>query len=510
MEKIQDFENSKKNSKKSSNFLLFIHSINILLLILNFIINILGNPILKYVYFAQVIFIVLTVIIFDFEEVLFEIMILFFIEGQGRILWDYQSWARVIFDLITFLSIAKIFIFKKKIYEKNNLPWPVILLITLHFSWYIIQLFNIYSASIFGAVAASKIYIFPILFFLAIMLSNTNANSKEFKQVLNLFIFILILEIILNYYQIILKQSHLLGISRYYYKAMSNGIFTDILFRPFATTPHPGGLSIFLFLTVGFLYLKKFSFKASIFKLVLMLGSCFSIITCQVRSAMVKYLMIVGLIQLGKMLYERFILATILPVFIILIGLIVGGNIFFSNTESSGDQNLDYAKTRISSLGDVNKIKSDRLNPGNFGRIASNRIMEYPLGLGPGMTGAAASLNKEELAFNPLINKNLLWTFDNLFISLIIDLGIGSIFYILLIFSIPIYFLRYLLVFYSKKSEDNYRILLICASTLVVILIGNWGAIGLTYNPESFIFWFFSALGFKTIGNYKNAKDITA
>lgn len=501
MNKIQ--ENGQPS--KRNNVLLAVHGMNILLLCLNFLLNFAGESSLKYLYLLQVLLIFVSIIGFSFEEIFPEILILFFIEGQGRVLWEYQSWARIVFDVLTLLAIVKVFIVRRKIFENKLIPWPVLLFMSLHFFWYIVQLFNVYSASVFGALAASKIYIYPPFLFLAFLLSRIDIASEKFKTTLNIFYFILVVELFLNHYQMLMKQDLLLGISPYYYRAMKDGIFVNNLFRPFGTGPLPGSLAIFLFVTVGFLFLRKTGLKGAMFRLFLIASSCYIILTCQVRSAFVKYLLIIGLIEVGLMFYERFKPTKILPVFVIGLVLMIGGRTFLVESETS-DENLEYARERMSSLVDINKLKSSRLNVEDFSRIALTKIMEYPLGLGPGMTGAAGSINKDELAANPLFNKGLLWTSDNLFISLLIDLGVGALFYVLLIITIPLYFLRFLFIFYAKKQENNFRILLVCFSTLFVMLVGNWGAVGLTYNPESFGYWFFAAMGFKIIGQFKENK----
>jgi hypothetical protein len=115
------------------------------------------------------------------------------------------------------------------------------------------------------------------------------------------------------------------------------------------------------------------------------------------------------------------------------------------------------------------------------------------------MTGAASSINAESLAHDPVINSKGLWTHDNLIVSLVIELGYGAIFYIILIGLIPVYFVQKLIKLYRNKNEEKFKIILICASTLAVIVIGNWGAVAITYNPESFIYWFFAAVGFYTL-----------
>ncbi len=126
------------------------------------------------------------------------------------------------------------------------------------------------------------------------------------------------------------------------------------------------------------------------------------------------------------------------------------------------------------------------------------------------MTGAASSVNQSEIINNPFIKKEFLWTSDNLIISFALDLGIGGLFLLTLIIFIPIYFVKYLLKMYAHKDEFHYHLLLICTSSALVIILGNWGAVGLTYNPESFIFWMYAAFGFKIIGKYKDAKTLPA
>lgn len=505
MKKTQESE-----QRNSSSNLLALHSVNIFLLIINFALNFLGSPALKYVYLIHVIVIVIGLLIYNFEQIFFEIITLMFIEGQGRILWHYQPWSRVAFDIVTFLSLAKVFIQQRKFYNQKVIPSPVIVLIALHFLWYIIQFFNVNAVSVFGVLAASKIYIYPILLFLGISLSDLTPMSKGFKQMLFGFYFIIILEICLNYFHFIVKQQHLLNMSSYYYKSMKDGIFTDNLFRPFATTSLPGVLAIYIFLTVGFLFFMKKNIKGTIFKWIIIALSFFTIITCQVRSALVKFLLIIIFIQLGTMFYKRFSLRSVLPFFVALIILVIGSQNYLNKGVESEDENLNYAIGRASSLTDVSKVKNDRLNLSNFGKIIVDKISKYPLGVGPGMTGAASSVNQAEIINNPFIKKDFLWTSDNLIISFALDLGIGGLFLLTLIVFIPIYFVKYLLKMYAHKDEFHYHMLLICTSSALVIILGNWGAVGLTYNPESFIFWMYAAFGFKIIGKYKDAKTLPA
>lgn len=507
MQKTQEIENS-KNKQTRLNIL---HTVNIMLLFFNFILNFYGSPSLKTLYLIQAILIFTSIILYQFEQIFLEIIILFFIEGQGRILWQYEPWARIAFDIITAFAVFKIFIIKKRFFDRKTIPSPLILLISIHFLWYIIQIFNLNAVTIIGSVAATKLYVYPIFFFLAVSLSDINPDSKYFKQAITLFILLIFAEMALNYFQFTMKQNHLIGISSYYYKAMRDGIFTDKLFRPFATTALPGVIAVYLYLTVGFIYFFPSNLKTTIIKALIIGASLFTLIICQIRSAMVKYLLVIALIQFSLMFFRRFSLRSILPVFLALSLIILGGSnysdkIFASDNE---DEDVNYAIARISTLTEMKKVKNERLTPNQFGKVLINKLSQYPMGVGPGMTGAASSINQDELKGNPLIKKDLLWTSDNLIISLALDLGIGGIFFLLLIIVIPLYFIKSLLKMYRDKDTDHYRYLSICTCTIIVILIGNWGAVGLTYNPESFVYWFFSALGFKVIRIAKNAKTIS-
>ena len=118
-------------------------------------------------------------------------------------------------------------------------------------------------------------------------------------------------------------------------------------------------------------------------------------------------------------------------------------------------------------------------------------ITEYPLGRGVEKSGAAGALTPYQLNYDA----KTIWHYDNLFLAVLIDLGIGALFYFFVILFIPLY-LFYLLIKSLKEMDfTNAKILIVSLSVLVVMLIGNWGAVGLLYTPEAFFFWFFWARG---------------
>ena len=502
MDYMQESKNDLSNKFKSR-FLTGLLALNFVALIITFLLNFLGLPILKYHYLTHVAITAIAILYFEFSQIFPIIITYSFLEGQGRILWEYQAWARISFDILILASIIKIFITKKKVLDLNKIPLPLVLLISAHFLWYGVEFFNIYSISYFSVLAATKVYIYPIFLFFGLVQTDFDPNNFKFQKHLNFLFLLITLELILTFFQFSAKENLLLQISPYYNKAMEFGRFSGIYFRPFSTTQAPGTITVFLFLTVGFLYLKKPSKLGSILNLILVSASGLAIILCQVRSVFIKLFLIVILIQLGEIIYFRFKTKKTFAFIIIPFVLFFGFKFISNNQTSTGDISIDFTRDRISTLGDIDKIKNARLSINEFIKIITQKLNDNPFGIGPGLTGPVASVSEDELAGNRFIKKNMTWAFDNLIVSLVIDFGIGAIFYILLLIYIPVYFVRFLFIYYQNKLYESYKILLICFCCITVIIFGNWGAVAITYNPESFIFWFFSAMGFSTISKQK-------
>lgn len=493
----------KKKEFNISKFKVAIHFLNLIFILSNFALNFLGSPSLRYVYLAHVILIFITILIYPLDQILTEIITLLFLEGQGRIIWNYQSWARIIFDALLFLALLKIFISNKKMYEKKVIPKAFVALLSLHFIWYIAEMFNVNNPSMIGVLAATKIYIFPELLFLGLTLVNLDIKRIDFSYALGTFALILILELALNIFQMQERQALVLKLSPYYLKAMGNGIFIGKLYRPFGTAFNPGGFSTFIYLSIGLLYLKPINTKMTVIRYMIIGGSIITLILCQVRSALVKYILILIFIHIGTLLFHRLSSKKVFPYIFILLFLSFNLDTILAKIPSFNDSNIEYAIARATALGDANKLRSSRISSDTLGTVLIQKLSRFPLGLGPGMTGAAGSINTEALAHDPVINSGLVWTHDNLIVALVIEFGYGAIFYIILIGLIPVYFTQELVKLYRNKNEEKFRIILICTSTLIVILIGNWGANALTYNPESFFFWFFAALGFYTLSDQR-------
>jgi hypothetical protein len=406
---------------------------NFIALLVTFALNFAGLSILKYHYLIHIAITVLAIFLYEIPQIFPIILTLFFIEGQGRIIWKYMEWARIIFDVLLLMTIIKIFVKNKKIIDLTKIPSLLAFFICLHFSWYIVEFFNVNSVSFIAVIGATKLYVFPILLFLGLAQSDFNVGEKGFERNIVFFVLLLVLEMSLNFFQFYMRQEHLLKISTYYKNAIKIDVFTDSLFRPFATAQTPGALSAFLFLTVGLLFLKKTSKSFSFLRIILIISSLLSTIICQIRSAFVKYILLILFIQLGKIIFDRFKFKSIIVPLISSLIFFTGIQMALLDSSSTGDIALDYARDRIATLTTPDKLKGARLDLGDFSSFLTSKISQYPLGIGPGLTGPIASLSKKELENHPFLTPDELWTGDNLFVAIVMDFGIGAIFYFAII-----------------------------------------------------------------------------
>ena len=165
---------------------------------------------------------------------------------------------------------------------------------------------------------------------------------------------------------------------------------------------------------------------------------------------------------------------------------------------ANSDAKYKRAIIRLFSIFDERTLTESRQGPSMAISYILNKLDEAPLGLGPGRTGAASNMNKAKIKNDPIFGVKKSWALDNLFVSLSIDLGVGMIFYMLIIILLPLKLLNHCARAFLRNSPI-FPALWVTSVSSTIILLGNWGAIGLPYNPESFCFWFFIALGFKNV-----------
>lgn len=479
--------------------------INYGLISLIFLLNFLAVPGLKWVSLLYAVFVLVAVLALDFKQTLTLIIGYSFLEGQSRVLWEYNPFFRIAFDLTVGVAIVRNFVVQRDLSTKGVLPRPVLILLALHFMWYLVEMFNPALVSWFLPVAATKAYIFPFLLFL-LLRKNPQAFEPEWLRSISVFIlFLLGLEMALSLYQFQQKQDFLLTLSPYYAKQMKFGVFTDILFRPFGTTHVPGAITTLLYLTTGFLYFAdRFTKKRISMILILSILIGVTILICQVRSALVKFILISLCSALAVVITSNERKKNILRY--LLAGAILGSlsaAYIVKNLDTIVDNlDLEAGLQRWENVDSYEAFKARRLGPIEAYDRASKRLGDFPIGLGPGSTAATLILSKDVKNLDPVYNKYLFWGFDNLYMSLIVDFGYGAIFYISILLSIPVILFQKFKQLYRADFFYESRFVLISLINVSVILIGNWGMIGIPYNPESFFFWLWAAVGMNVYDNH--------
>jgi len=477
--------------------------LNYLFLSVIFCMNYIGAPSIKYIYLAFYALVMLSSCLLPWETAILLLISLFFVDGQGKVVWNYNPLARNIFDLMLGICVIKNFIKNKKIFNAKKIPKIILAGISLHFIWYTFQFFNIDNVGFIGVLACTKIYIFPMLCFIFYL--NNPLSDKDFDRIIILTTFIVINECFLTTFQMGKLEGHLYQMHPYYMK-QTKGIFEQSFFRPFGTTHLPGGISTYLAFTLGLMFLRPIEgIFIKIFIYFAVLYSWVALLISQVRSAFVKHVMIAVLVHLVFFATAKHKVFNLVIAGILILG--VAGFLMANPTfleKTFPDIDFTRSENRIKILSAKNNENpSGRINFSQFLDIVSGKLTANPMGLGPGRTGAATSFSLDVIAKDQVYGLTASWPYENFIISLVIDLGIGVFFYCLILFGITVYILGNL--YYSLKHNMNniFRLNLVCLSQIIVFYIGNWGAVGLTYNPESFLFWLFSALAIGSIDRNK-------
>ena len=491
---------------EDGNFAKSSYWINYVLVTIIFILNFSASPLVKWAILGYVAFAYAIVLLEKFEHTFLIILSYCFLEGQARVVWEYHPFFRISFDLLVVLAICRGFLRTREFNIQSTLPKPMLFLIMLHFVWYGLQFFNPASVSYFLPLAATKIYLYPFLFFVFLRHNPKAFSEKRLKDVTTLTMFFYLMEVVLSYIQSIYRGSFMLKISAYYSRPMKEFVFTDIFFRPFGTTHAAGGVAVFFFICAGMLFLRnKASRKVQFLTLISIIGATGALLLTQIRSAQVKFIILV-FASASAIIYHsdrpfRMMFKSLVGGFLILGPLI--WYLWGHQSTINAIVNFEMGMKRWEKVDSYETFKARRAGPLQAYEIAKGRLQDFPFGLGPGMTAAGLILSGDPNKLNPLYDKNTFWGYDNLFLTLIVEFGYGAIFYISFILSIPILLFSRLRTIPHKKQPFASRVVLIAAIHVTIIIMGNWGAIGITYNPESFFFWLWAAIGLNVVDNTK-------
>lgn len=487
-------ENINKENKYDN--LHIISKLFYLLLILYYLLNFTGTSALKFYFPVLMLFSSLSILMErSLINALCSVIAMIFVVGQGKILWSYHPFFHIAFDYLQILFIFKVIYQKKKIFEISSLPLGLLIPLALHLMWYFTQLFNIYNVGFVGTLAAGRVYVLPIIFFLAVLNISFDQEKEKLSNLARVCFFSFIAISSIALWQTFKGESFILGIAHYYAIVMGEA-FIGNLYRPFSTADQPGGYAIYLATLAPLILIFPISsrFNFIFISLVIPLTMVSAIIS-QVRSAYIKYFAILFLSYLLILIAKRLSPLSLFKKFIA-----VGTTItFFSLLTFSLTENLDLESSfqRFSSLFDRQAVSQARHGPDVIFASIGQRLTENPLGLGPGRTGAAAGFSRDRIVNDPVYGLEYSWAHDNLFVSLATDLGWGMFIYIYLITMIIFYLFISTLRFYKNKDTVNFQIIAPCFIANLILVLGNWGAIGLVYNPESFAFWLFTGIALK-------------
>ncbi|MCP4912847.1 MAG: hypothetical protein GY909_06990 [Oligoflexia bacterium] len=468
------------------------------------ILNFIGSPTLKWNYMAIVAITIIGVVKFSWQQIILNLFFLFFIEGQGRILLGYNQISKVIFDFVIIIAIIKSYIVNKQIINLKKVPNFIYILITLHIAWYIFQIFNPDAASVFSVLGASKIYVFPFLMFFMFLINPL--SPKDLERVHWVIIIATFVQVALSTFQMNLKENFLINLAPYYANIMSDR-FTGYNFRPFGTTYAPGGPGVYLSYFSAFLlfsHSKKVLHK--IILTVTILFSCFGLYIMQVRASLLKFVLIIAVAGLVKLLINKKNLKNTIISGIFIIGTLTATLMTVDLNKMFPDLDLTQASQRLLVFKDIDSLKGRRISFDKALNTIFRKLDHNPIGLGPGRTGGAVSLAKAKIMADPVYGIKSTWTFDNLFISLAIDLGWGMLFYTSIIIILPLYLFFKTIKFYIKGKGTEITAMALASVSLFVILVGNWGVIGIPYNPESFCFWLWCSIGLNNIYEIENTR----
>jgi len=467
--------------------------ISLLLYAIHILLNFAGTPAIKAFYVFEMIFFLILAFKYKWRDLFIPTIVLFFIEGQGRILGSYFPLHRIIFDLYLFTLALRHYIARRSIMLPNQIPTFFKFVILAHFGWYLVQFFNIESYGPLAVFVASKVYIFPFIMFFMFLEDPISQETNEQQARYFSLLWVLSFQLALIFFQLGEGEQSLLKLTPYYRKPLAGDIFTGEFFRPFGTGFGPGSISVYLACSVSFLFLsKKKSLKQIITTIILILliyAACF---VMQVRVALIMALFITFACSFVLLLKSK------LKVFS------VAGLIFFGTLIPTIFANIDKVQTyfpdvdlssSINRLQAISTVEGAASRRGSFEKVFTNlfdRLEKAPMGLGPGHTGAAAGMFKELMDNDPKYGLAFSWALDNLYISLAIDFGWGMIFYTIIILAFPFYILSKTISNWKKNPKADNKVG-IPLSSVLIILITTWGAISIPYNPISFFYWFWLA-----------------
>ncbi len=504
--------NSNNVISKSMTWLFYLSSF------LNVMMNYLGSPLVKYIYIIQIITLSILCLTEQINKMIWPFVIFSLFEGQGRVVWGYNPIFRLIFDILLVLITLRGMIMTKSFFSKGVVPNSIRLFFILHVLWFCLELVNPNGAGVFASLATAKYYVFPILLFFLFLNFPPDFNSKHSqKSILLFFIFTLFLAgltIVQNIEGDVFMDSISMN-----YKTLFPAYdrFRGTTFRPWGTTFVPGGMGVYYFLSCGLLFLLKPKLISSkmavqaLIKLSIIFGFClilYSSFIGQVRSATLKLFAVILIFYFFKFISSRAKAIWIIGTSLVISLFLTFGSESFHSILSDDASNLE-ALNRWEGLTDSD-ITSHRAGFNEILYHLEKRV-ELPFGYGPGMTQSFLPAFAQRRAQYYDRPQWYFWSMDNLIAFLFLELGIGALFYIFLIFSVNTSLFSMMVILLRRREFELFSMVSLSFTMIFIITIFAWGSVSIPFNPVSFYFWFWASLGISHYIKYRltHAKNIS-
>ncbi len=427
------------------------------------------------------------------------VFIFIYFQGFFKIVSNYHPIVHLGADLVLIALIFKVLIQRSLDSGIHHFKLPPLSpLFFIHFLWVGAVFFNPYSLGFVPSLAGSKVYISMFtLFFFGYYLTK---NIKDIHKYFILFIALAVIQLFFTLYQGFIGVDSVISIHSGYQLALMK--YERYAFRPFGLTNLPGAPSVYIYPVVPFvLYFLYFSqsYWVKLSCLLFLPLAGLGLFLCQVRSAIIK-----GAFAVTFLVVTFFTSRFTFPKgrrLTSIIGTVVVGAllavVFPKLIESAVDSNEDNSRAveRSFSSFDMNTFSSAR-------RGAWDRFMVYietvPFGAGFSRTGASSGAFQEANLNDRFFSKHFFFA-DNLFLTLLIEIGLPGLILVTLIILMVLG--KGLKAWRQETRQELIGPQLSILSCLFAIFIGSYGAEGIVYNPESAIFWFFSGVLLKTLSS---------
>ena len=290
-------------------------------------------------------------------------------------------------------------------------------------------------------------------------------------------------------------------------------LFEGDRFRPWGTGAAPGSMANFTYVTLGFFYLlretritenpikRKFIIG---FKYLFLMATVYSALISNVRSAFIKCLLILFVSGLFVFMKSKNKVKFLFFSFLFSVVVINAGPGFNKFVESAKLENVVERYEGLATQG----VTSQRSGLGKVISTLARRV-DNIMGFGVGMTTTYLP-DFEKRRKQRLDRKRFeFWALDNLYVFLILELGVGAIFYIFVILSLNFFLIGKTVFLYKGTDPVSLRYGAAAMATIFGITVGNWAAVALPFNPESFFVWFWVALGFRNYYHYLKRKPVS-